>query len=112
MKPLELTTDLMRNKENEVSHNSKVTTTRGTQLAKSPLGALMWSMDSCERDVQGTYRFKVDRMLINLMNSDCKPCLKNNHHQGHWKCIHSYEGAVRFKAWYGTAVRFLTRLPC
>ena len=38
MKPLELTTDLMRNKEKEVSHRSKVTTTRGTQAATSPPG--------------------------------------------------------------------------
>lgn len=38
MKPLELTTDLMRNKEKEVSHGSKVTTIRGTEPATSPPG--------------------------------------------------------------------------
>ena len=38
MKPLELTTDSMRNKEKEVSHRSKITTTRGTQAATSPPG--------------------------------------------------------------------------
>lgn len=102
-KPLELTTDLMRNKENEVSHNSKVTTTRGTQLVKSPLGALMWSMDNCEIDVQGTYRFKADRMLIDLVNSDCKQCLKNKHHQGHWKCIQHVKELFALK--HGTALQ-------
>ena len=38
IKPLELTTNLIRNKEREVSQRSKVTTTTGTQLAKSPTG--------------------------------------------------------------------------